>query len=67
MYIVIEIQTTENVTTIVTTFSSLNEAYSKYYDILKYASISEIKKHGAVILDDAGKMIDCKCFDKTEE
>ena len=54
MFIVIEIQiTAENViSTLVNTYESRNEAFSKYHLILASAATSALPKHGAVILND---------------
>ena len=68
MFIVMEIQKSANgqVATLVSTFEKQNEAESKYYDILKYAAISSLPKHGAVILTEDGFAFMNKCYDRTE-
>ncbi len=62
MYIVVEMQTTETVSTIVNAYDNINQAYSKYYDILKFASVSSVPRHGACIFTDDGQMFECKSF-----
>jgi len=64
MYIVIEIQTSvsNTVSTIVTAYNSLEQAYSAYYNILHTAAVSSIPVHGAVILNNHGNLIDSREF-----
>lgn len=63
-YIVDEIQTNNGVTTIVpTAFDSEAEAESRYHDILHYAAVSTIDKHGAMYYTDDGRYIDSKCYE----
>lgn len=60
MYIIIEIQEqTEGGTpnTISYTATTLDEAMSKYHYILHYAAVSELFRHGAVIMSTDGKYI----------
>lgn len=60
MYIIIEIQEqTEGCVpnTISYTASSLDEAMSKYHYVLHYASVSDLFRHGAVIMSTDGKYI----------
>lgn len=55
MYIVIEIQNDNGeVSTIVTSYASKNEAESKFYQIMAAAAISSLEKHSASILTDDG-------------
>ena len=59
-YIVIELQKhTEDadVSTIVTTKNTKEEAESTYYSILASAAISTIPVHGAIIIDEMGNPI----------
>lgn len=70
MFIVIEIQTLEQVATIVNSYESRDEAESKYHQILMYAAQSQVKKHGAVMLTEEGMLIKRECYehvDDTEE
>ena len=58
MYLVIEIQKNgDNISTLVDSFSNLNQAKSKYHTILAAASISSVDRHGACLLDDRGVCI----------
>ena len=50
MFYVIEFQTNESGATNTFCFADRNEAESKYHDILRYASVSNVKKHGAMII-----------------
>lgn len=54
MYIVIEIQrNNEGVTTpLVFTFDTKAEAESKYYYVLSYAAVSNLPRHGAILLNE---------------
>lgn len=58
-YIVIEIQKNSEgvVSTIVTTFADRRQAESKYYEILKFAALSDIPTHGAVIIGEDGNLV----------
>ena len=66
-YIVLEIQINDNGTvgTLVNSFDAQNTAESKYHDILKYAAISTIPKHTAVIITEEGRVLEKKCYDHT--
>lgn len=58
MYIVIEMQTNEGVTTTLTyQFDTLALAEQKYYYILAAATTSEVGIHAAVIMDQKGCVI----------
>lgn len=62
MYIVIEIQTSTTVATIVNSYDNINQAESKYHQILTAAAISDVPKHGAVLLNDEGQRINSECY-----
>jgi len=66
-YIVIEIQKTTSIATLVTPFDNRNEAYSKYYQILTAAAVSQIPVHSAAILTEEGRTIECKTFNHESE
>lgn len=57
MYIVLEIQTSTSVATIVDSYEDRNQAESKYHQILMAAALSSIPKHSAVLMDDVGETI----------
>ena len=57
MYIVLEIQTSATVATLVNSYEDRNQAESKYHQILMAAALSSIPKHSAVLMDDVGETI----------
>ena len=57
MYIVIEIQTSATVATIVNSYEDRNQAESKYHQILTAAALSSVPKHSAVLMNDVGQTI----------
>ena len=63
MFIVMEIQKSGSVATIVTPYETRNEAENKYHSILAYAAISDIPKHSAVLLNEEGEYIKHECFE----
>ena len=62
-YIVIELQTSEQaVANIVTTYDTINQAESKFHQILTTAAVSAVPAHSAVILTDEGHMLKHECY-----
>lgn len=57
MYIVLEIQTSTTVATLVNSYEDRNQAESMYHQILSAAAISNVPKHSAVLMDDVGETI----------
>ncbi len=60
MYIVLEIQENEygaDPATLVFKSETKNEALSKWHEILKFAAVSTLYRHSAVILDTEGKTV----------
>lgn len=57
MYIVLEIQTTSTVATLVNAYEDRNQAESKYHQILSAAALSSVPKHSAVLMNDVGQTI----------
>lgn len=57
MYIVIEIQTSNTVATLVNSYEDRNQAESKYHQILTAAALSSVPKHSAVLMNDEGQTI----------
>lgn len=58
MYIVIELQNNNGtVSNIVTAYNTQAQAEEKYHEILKYAAVTTLTSHSAVILNDRGEMI----------
>ena len=62
MFIVMEIQTSDSVATIVQDFPERAEAESRYHAILSAAAISTVPKHGAVMLTDEGEKLKGECY-----
>jgi hypothetical protein len=57
MYIVLEIQTSNTVATLVNAYEDRNQAESKYHQILTAAALSSVPKHSAVLMNDEGQTI----------
>lgn len=59
MYIVLEIQTNADGTigSLITQHTALNDAESKYHEVLRYAAISRLPVHAAVLLNNEGMLI----------
>lgn len=60
MYLILELQTTNGTTTLVTPVQTAVEKYeamSKYHGLLQYAAISQVDCHTVVILDEQGRPI----------
>lgn len=62
MFIVIEIQTNDTVATIVNAYADRAQAESKYHQILTAAAVSNVPKHGAVMLTDEGERLKNECY-----
>lgn len=68
MYIVIEMQTANNQTTLLANdYDNLNEANSKFHQILAAAAVSTVEIHSAAILTSDGIMIKTECYRHGEE
>lgn len=65
MYIVMEIQTNASgeVATLINQFDNINNAESKFHQILASASISEIPVHTAVLMDEKGVTYRAESYD----
>lgn len=50
LYFVIETQATDTIAVNVFTYTDRNDAESKYHEILMYASKSQVRKHGAMLM-----------------
>ena len=61
-YIVMEIQTSDSVATIVNPYDERAEAESKYHQILTAAAVSTVPKHGAIMLTDEGERLKGECY-----
>lgn len=62
MYIVIEIQTSNTVATLVNSYEDRNQAESKYHQILTAAALSSVPKHSAVLMNDEGRTIKSETY-----
>lgn len=67
MFIVMEIQTSDKVATIVNAYEDRNTAEQKYHQILSAAAVSQVPKHGAVMLTDEGVRLKGECYIHEEE
>lgn len=67
MFIVMEIQKSTSVSTIVTTYETRNEAENKYHTILAYAAVSSTPQHSATMLNDDGSFIKSETFEHEVE
>lgn len=59
MYILQELQTTNNTTALVPTrtFADKNEAESAYHTALSYAAVSEVEVHTVMLFDEHGNIL----------
>lgn len=64
MYFICEIQTSNegSATLPLLSAATIQEAESKYHQILAYAAISTLPKHSAIIFDDEGLPIQSQCY-----
>lgn len=62
MYIVLEIQTSTTVATLVNSYEDRNQAESKYHQILTAAALSSVPKHSAVLMNDEGQTIKSETY-----
>ena len=62
MYIVIEIQTSNTVATLVNSYEDRHQAESKYHQILTAAALSSVPKHSAVLMNDSGQTIKSETY-----
>lgn len=64
MYIVTELQTTGNTTSVLTdVFTDESLSNQKYYTILSFAAVSTIDIHSAAILNEYGGVLKNETFD----
>jgi len=64
MYIVIELQTMAGGTVgnFIWSYTSKDEAFSKFHSVLSTAAVSSLPVHSAVILDNYGRQIAAQAF-----
>ena len=66
-YIVIEMQTSNGLTAVLTTTkATLNEAENKYHSVLAAAAISSVDVHSAALLNERGQLVKYECFEHAE-
>lgn len=57
MYIVLEIQASDTISTIINSYTDRNTAESKYHQILAQAAMSTIPHHSAVLMNEIGDLL----------
>lgn len=64
MYIVFEIQTNNDgsLGTLTYTFDDLNQAESKYHQVLTSAAVSALPKHACVMMSEEGFYLKNECY-----
>ena len=67
MYLVIEIQTSDNVGNFVWAFPTLEQAEAKYHAVLSVAATSSIPVHACVILRNDGQQMAAQAYRHGEE
>lgn len=70
MFIVLEMQTNDGVTTVVEpifTTADRKTAEQKYHTILSYAAVSGLDLHTAVLLLDNGRTVKTQCYSNKED
>lgn len=70
MFTVIELQTNDGTTSVLTTtFADESLAYQKYHQILSFAAASTVDIHTAVVINEYGNLLRNETFDHrtTEE
>ena len=58
IYYTIELQSGASGAGIIHAYTNVDDAREKYYDILKYAVKSQVRKHGAVVIDENGFIVE---------
>lgn len=67
MFIVLEVQKSDVVTTLVSTFDDRDQAEQKYHTILSYAAVSDLAIHSAVMLTEEGYFIKSEHYEHQAE
>lgn len=63
MYIVIELQTSNGITSMLTyQFDNRDQAESKFHNVLSYAAVSTVEFHAVSIIDSLGAVIRNECY-----
>lgn len=65
MLTVIELQTNDGTTTVLTnSYADESLAYQKYYQVLSFAAVSDIDIHSAAVINEEGISIDHSTFNR---
>ena len=70
MYIIIEMQTTNGVTAVVTpikTDTDINRALNKYYSTLAAAAVSKVEVHTVMLITGNGEVVRVERFEHATE
>ena len=62
VYYVLELQTNETGGANIFVFTDRNQAEQKYHQVLTYASVSEVRKHGAVLMNEDGFILKSETY-----
>lgn len=62
IFYVLELQTDVTGAVLVSVYDNLPQAESRFYAILSAAAISQVRKHGAIIMNDDGVMLKHEIF-----
>lgn len=62
LYYVIELQSNKSGACIPVVYTDRNQAEAKYHDILKYAAVSDVRKHGAILCNEDGFVIKSEVY-----
>lgn len=58
IYYTIELQSGAAGAGIVNAYTNVDDAREKYFEILKYAVKSQVRKHGAILIDENGFIVE---------
>ena len=67
MFVVLEIQSSDKVATIINSYEDRNLAESKYHTILGAAAKSKVPIHSAVLMTDTGKTLKAEHYEHEVE
>lgn len=67
MYLVLELQAGDTLSSIAASYSTLAEAEQKYHQILSFAAVSEIPIHSAILMDSSGYVIKRESYVHNEQ
>ena len=67
MFIVLEIQSSDTVATLVNAYADRNEAEAKYHNILGAGAVSQVPIHSAVLMTDTGITLKAEHYEHVRE